>query len=49
LRNEKGEVFAIACFAKDVTERVNLQKQTEALLAQTKRQIEELEAQRSKG
>lgn len=28
LRNDKGEIFAIACFAKDVTDRVNLQKQT---------------------
>ncbi|MBT1686345.1 PAS domain-containing protein [Dawidia soli] len=29
LRNEAGEVFAIAGFAKDITERVNLQKQAE--------------------
>jgi PAS domain S-box-containing protein len=29
LRNQAGEVFAIAGFAKDVTERVNLQKQAE--------------------
>jgi PAS domain S-box-containing protein len=44
LRNEKGEVFAIACFAKDVTERINLQKQTENLLTQSQKQATELKA-----
>lgn len=29
LRNQAGEVFAIAGFAKDITERINLQKQAE--------------------
>ena len=45
LRNEKGDVFAIANFAKDTTSLVSAQKQAEKLLLEAKQQEEALRAQ----
>ncbi|MBL0743922.1 PAS domain-containing protein [Chryseolinea lacunae] len=45
LRNEKDEIIAAAVFAKDITASVKLQKETEALLAESQQSREELKAQ----
>ncbi|WP_224998818.1 PAS domain-containing protein [Cesiribacter sp. SM1] len=45
LRNQQGEVYAAAIFAKDVTELVRAKEQTEKLLAESQQQTEELSAQ----
>lgn len=45
MRNEAGEVYAIAIFTKDVSELVEAKTKTEGLLRETQQQIEELKAQ----
>src|SRR5690606_25122713 len=44
IKNEADEVFALAIFAKDVTEITKAHKETEALLLETQQQGEELRA-----
>ncbi len=45
LRNEKGEVYEVAVFAKDVTKMMRAQHTAEKLMADAKNQAEELRAQ----
>src|SRR5690606_10378538 len=45
LRRENGEVFEVACFAKDVTLMVKAQKTAERLYQEAQNQSEELKAQ----
>lgn len=45
LRNDKGEVFEAAVFAKDVTAMVNAQRKAEKLMSEAQHQTEELKAQ----
>jgi PAS domain S-box-containing protein len=45
LRRENGEVFEVACFAKDVTPMVKAQKTAERLYQEAQNQSEELKAQ----
>jgi PAS domain S-box-containing protein len=45
LYNEQMEIFAVACYSKDVTALKGAQNQAEELLAASKQQAEELQAQ----
>ncbi len=45
LKNQQGEVYAVAIFAKDITELVNARKQAERLLQEAQAQADAMHAQ----
>lgn len=45
LKNEKGEVYAIVCFSKDITEMAEARQKAERLAAESQQVAEEMKAQ----